>query len=79
MSRHRRIVVALICAVCAGVVIAGHWPGAPFVPAIWEQEQDYQDYVQRQGRKAKTHPEFVFLGIDQTTLELPPFLPEELA
>ncbi|HVF71898.1 MAG TPA: adenylate/guanylate cyclase domain-containing protein, partial [Chthoniobacterales bacterium] len=47
--------------------------------AIWEQEQDYQDYVQRQGRKAKTHPEFVFLGIDQTTLELPPFLPEELA
>jgi adenylate cyclase len=80
MSRHRRIVVAAICAVCVGLIVLGHFlPNLPFLSAIWEQEQTFQDFLQRQGRKAPTHPEFLFLGIDQTTLELPPFTPEELA
>ena len=80
MSRHRRTVVAAICAFCVGLVVLGHFlPNLPFLSAVWEQEQTFQDFLQRQGRKAPTHPEFVFLGIDQTTLELPPFTPEELA
>src|SRR3954469_8335607 len=80
LSRHRRIVVALICAACAGLVILAHFsPSVPFLSGIWEQEQNFQDFLQRQGRKARTHPDFIFLGIDQTTLELPPFSPEELA
>jgi adenylate cyclase len=80
MARHRRIVVAAICASCAAVILAGHFfPGLPFLSGIWQQEQNFEDFLQREGRKARTHPEFVFLGIDQSTLELPPFSPEELA
>jgi adenylate cyclase len=80
MARHRRIVVAAICSFCAAVILVGHFfPGLPFLSGIWQQEQNFEDFLQREGRKAQTHPEFVFLGIDQTTLELPPFSPEELA
>src|SRR5256884_4174658 len=80
LGRHRRFVVAAICALCAGVIIAVHFfPSFPFLSAVWRQEQNFEDFLQREGRKARTHPEFVFLGIDQSTLELPPFSPEELA
>jgi adenylate cyclase len=79
LSRHRRIVVAAICALCAAVIFAGHFfPALPFLSGIWQQEQNFEDFLQREGRKARTHPEFIFLGIDQSTLELPPFSPEEL-
>src|SRR3979409_2121655 len=80
MARHRRIVVAAICAFCAAVILVGHFfPSLPFLSGIWQQEQNFEDFLQREGSKARTHPEFVFLGIDQTTLELPPFSREELA
>ncbi|MEY2496838.1 MAG: adenylate cyclase [Verrucomicrobiota bacterium] len=80
LGRHRRIVVALICALCSGVIIAVHFfPSFPFLSAIWRQEQNFEDFLQKEGRKTATHPDMVFLGIDQTTLELPPFSAEELA
>ena len=80
LSRHRRLVVAAICAFCSGIIIAVHFfPDFPFVSAIWRQEQDYENFLQREGRKTATRPDFVFLGIDQSTLELPPLLPEEVA
>ena len=80
LGRHRRIVVALICAFCSGVIIAVHFfPSFPFLSAIWRQEQNFEDFLQKEGRKTATHPDMVFLGIDQTTLELPPFSAEELA
>jgi len=79
LSRHRRLVVAAICAFCAGVIIAVHFfPDFPFVSASWRQEQNYENFLQREGRKTATRPEFVFLGIDQSSLELPPFSPEEI-
>jgi adenylate cyclase len=80
LSRHRRLVVAAICVFCSGVIVAVHFfPDFPFVSAVWRQEQNYEDFLQREGRKTATRPDFVFLGIDQSTLELPPLLPEELA
>jgi CHASE2 domain-containing sensor protein len=80
LSRHRRLVVAAICGLCAGVIIAVHFfPNFPFVSAVWRQEQNYEDFLQREGRKTATRPDFVFLALDQTTMELPPFLPEEIA
>jgi adenylate cyclase len=80
LSRHRRSVVAAICVLCSGVIIAVHFfPDFPFVSAAWWQEQRYEDFLQRQGRKTPTQPDFVFLGIDQSTLELPPLLEEEIA
>jgi adenylate cyclase len=80
LGRHRRVVVATICALCAAVIFVGHFfPALPFLSGMWQQEQNFEDFLQREGRKARTHPEFIFLGIDQSTLELPPFSPEELA
>jgi len=80
LSRHRPLVVAAICAFCSGIIIAVHFFSSfPFVSAIWRQEQNYENFLQREGRKTATRPDFVFLGIDQSTLELPPLLPEELA
>jgi CHASE2 domain-containing sensor protein len=35
--------------------------------------------LRREGRTTATRDDFVFLGIDQSTLEMPPFLPKELA
>ena len=72
--------MAAICALCTGIVVAGHFlPNVPFVSWVWQQEQGFEDFLQREGRKARTHPEFVFLGIDQSSLELPPLSPEEVA
>jgi adenylate cyclase len=80
LTRHRRFVVAAICALCAGLIVAVHFfPNFPFVSAVWRQEQNYENFLQREGRKTAMHPDFVFLGIDQSTLELPPLLPEEVA
>src|SRR3954471_15305531 len=80
IARHRQLVVAAICALCVAIVLVGHFfPSLPFLSGIWQQEQVFEDFLQREGRKARTHPEFVFVGIDQSSLELPPFSPEELA
>jgi len=80
LARYRQFVVAAVCALCAGIVIAGHFlPNVPFVSWVWQQEQSFEDFLQREGRKARTHPEFVFLGIDQSTLEMPRLSPEEVA
>jgi len=80
LSRHRCSVVAAICAFCSGIIVAVHFFSSfPFISAIWRQEQNCQNFLQREGRKTATRPDFVFLGIDQSTLELPPLLPEELA
>jgi adenylate cyclase len=79
LGHHRRLVVAAICVVCTAVIIMGHfYPDLPFISGAWRQEQGFQDFLQREGRKTATRSDIVFLAIDQSTLELPPFLPEEL-
>jgi len=54
-------------------------PGLPFFSTIWRGEQAFEDLLQREGRRTATRPDFVFLGIDQSTLQLPPLTPDELA
>jgi adenylate cyclase len=72
--------MAAICALCVAVVVVGHFfSNLPFLSGIWQQEQVFEDFLQREGRKARTHPEFVFVGIDQASLELAVLSPEELA
>jgi adenylate cyclase len=79
LGRHRLWVIAAICALCTGGVFLGHlFPQTPFLSGVWRSQQALDDFMQREGRKTATQPDFVFLGIDQSTLELPPFLPEEL-
>ncbi|MEN3368776.1 MAG: adenylate cyclase [Verrucomicrobiota bacterium] len=80
LSRHRRLVVAAICAFWTGLIIAVHfYPNFPFVSAVWRQEQNYQDFLEREGRKTPTNPNLVFLGIDEATIDTSSLLPEEVA
>ncbi|MGH7936171.1 MAG: CHASE2 domain-containing protein, partial [Chthoniobacterales bacterium] len=51
----------------------------PFFSAVWSGDQRFEDFLQKEGRKTATRDDFVLLGIDESTLELPPFSPEELA
>jgi len=77
LARHRLSILAGICAFWAVAILIALQ--VPFFSAIWRAEQSFQDLLERDGRKTRTHAEFVFLGIDQSTLQLPPFTPEELA
>src|SRR5437867_11565980 len=80
LERHRFLVLALICVFWTGVIVLGHFfPDAPFISAPWRGEQSFEDLLRREGRKTPAPSDFVFLGIDQSTLQLPPLSAEEIA
>jgi adenylate cyclase len=73
-------VLTLICFCWTGLIVVGHFfPTAPFISVPWRGEQSFEDLLRREGRKTTPPGDFVFLGIDQSTLQLPPLTPEELA
>jgi adenylate cyclase len=79
-SRARLLVLTLICLFWTGLIFVGHFfPAAPFVSVPWRGEQSFEDLLRREGRKTTPPRDFAFLGIDQSTLQLPPLTPEELA
>jgi adenylate cyclase len=51
----------------------------PFISAPWRGEQSFEDFLRREGRKTPAPSDFVFLGIDQSTLQLPPLTADEIA
>ena len=78
-GRARLLVLTLICLFGTGLIFVGHFfPNAPFISAPWRGEQSFEDLLRREGRKTAPPRDFVFLGIDQSTLQLPPFTAEEL-
>src|SRR5437870_11137052 len=80
LGRHRFLVLASICFFWTGVILLGHFlPGVPFLSAPWHGEQSFEDLLRREGRKTAPPQDFVFLGIDQSTLQLPPLTAEEVA
>ncbi|MBO0695863.1 MAG: CHASE2 domain-containing protein, partial [Verrucomicrobia bacterium] len=80
LGRHRFLVLAFICLFWTGVIVPGHFfPAVPFISAPWRGEQSFEDLLRREGRKTPAPSDFVFLGIDQSTLQLPPLAPEEIA
>jgi adenylate cyclase len=80
LGRHRLLVLALICSFWTGLIFVGHFfPTAPFISVPWRGEQSFEDLLRREGRKTPAPKDFVFLGIDQSTLQLPPLTGEELA
>src|SRR6267142_908801 len=79
-SRARLLVLTLISLFWTGLILVGHFfPTAPFVSVPWRGEQSFEDLLRREGRKTPAPKDFVFLGIDQSTLQMPPLTPEELA
>jgi adenylate cyclase len=79
-GRARLLILTLICLFWTGLILLGHFfPEAPFISAPWRAEQNFEDLLRREGRKTPTPPDFVFLGIDQSTLQMPPLAAEEVA
>ena len=80
LGRHRRLVLGAIVTFWTGLVLLLHFtPGVPFFSAVWSGEKRFEDFLQKEGRKTPTRDDFVFLGIDQSTLELTALDPEEIA
>ena len=80
LGRYRLLILASICVFWTGLIVVGHFfPTAPFVSVPWRGEQSFEDLLRREGRKTTPPRDFVFLGMDQSTLQLPPLTPEELA
>jgi adenylate cyclase len=79
LGRHRLSILAGICAFVTVAVIGLHFAaGVPFLSIVWSSQQAYEDVLQREGRKTKTHQDFVFVGIDQESLKLTAVGPEEI-
>ena len=72
--------LAAIAAFCTGLVVLAHFfPFLPLLSGIWNGESSFEDMLRREGRKTATHPEFVFLGIDQQSMQLDAINPDEIA
>ena len=48
-------------------------PDVPFFSKVWQGQRRFEDLLRQEGRKTKTRDDFVFLGIDQTSLEFQRF------
>ena len=80
IARHRRLVLALLCAFwVAAVVVALRFPQLPFLSMVGRGEQNFEDLLRREGRKTPTRHDFVFVGIDQQSLQLDVVSAEEIA
>ena len=78
-GRARLFVLTLICLFWTGLIFVGHFfPSAPFISTPWRGEQSFEDLLRHEGRKTAPPPDFVFLGLDQSTLELTAYSAEEL-
>jgi adenylate cyclase len=79
-GRARLLILTLICVFWTGLIVLGHFlPDVPFLSAPWRGEQSFEDLLRREGRKTPPPHDFVFLGLDQSTLQLPPLTAEEVA
>jgi adenylate cyclase len=80
LGRYRLLLLASICVFWTGLILLGHFLAAvPFLSAPWRGEQSFEDLLRREGRKTAPPHDFVFLGLDQSTLQLPPLTAEEVA
>ncbi|HEY1582951.1 MAG TPA: adenylate/guanylate cyclase domain-containing protein [Chthoniobacterales bacterium] len=78
LGRHRFLVIGAICLFWMGLVLLLRLaPDLPFLPAVWSGEKRFEDFLEKQGRKTPTRRDFVFLGIDQSSLQMPPPVPGE--
>ena len=74
------MILVAIAVFWTGLVALAHFfPAAPFLSTIWSGERSFADVLRREGRKTRTHSDFVFLGIDQESLILDAVSPEEIA
>jgi adenylate cyclase len=74
LGRHRLSILAAICFFWTALVMGVFFvPDIPFFSKVWQGQRRFEDLLRQEGRKTKTRDDFVFLGIDQTTLEFQRF------
>ncbi|MDQ2919569.1 MAG: CHASE2 domain-containing protein, partial [Verrucomicrobiota bacterium] len=79
IARHRRLVLAFICIFWTGLIILTlTFPEAPFFSSVVRGDQSFDDMLAREGRKTAVRSDFIFLGIDESTLNFQPFNPEDV-
>jgi adenylate cyclase len=80
LNRYRLLILASICVFWTGLIFLGHFfSDVPFLSTPWRGEQSFEDLLRKEGRKTAAPRDFVFLGLDQSTLQLPPLSAEEVA
>jgi adenylate cyclase len=80
LGRYRLLILASICVFWTALIFLGYFfPATPFLSIPWRGEQSFEDLLRREGRKTAAPTDFVFLGLDQSTLQLPPLTPDEIA
>ena len=71
LARHRLIALGAICVFWTGLIFLGRvFPKVPFLFSPWSGEQSFEDKLRRDGRKTPVRNDFVFVGIDQASLQL---------
>jgi adenylate cyclase len=79
LTRHRLLMLALICAFCTGLVIfPAMFRSVIFADSIWANETTFRDALERKARRTRVHDDFVFLGIDEASKQLDQISPEEV-
>src|ERR1700686_3812594 len=71
LSRHRRLALAAICIFWTGLIFLGRvFPTVPFLFSPWSAEQNFEDLLRLEGRKTPERKDFVFVGIDQASMQM---------
>ena len=79
LGRHRLAILAAISFFFTALVLLLNFtPNIPFYSMVYRSEQGFEDLLRREGRKTKTNPDFVFLGIDESTRNFQPFDPADV-
>src|SRR2546428_9837049 len=79
LGRHRLWILAAICIFWTGLILlARAFPTVPFLFSPWSGEQNFEDMLREEGRKTPTRSDFVFVGIDQDSLQLTAVGEEEI-
>ena len=80
LGRYRLWILASICIFWTGLILLGHFfSDVPFLSTPWRGEQSFEDLLRKEGRKTAAPRDVVFLGLDQSTLQMPPLSAEEVA
>src|SRR3954447_5180990 len=71
MHRHRLLILAGIALFWTGMILVAHrFEKVPFLSGVWRSELGFEDLLRREGRKTPTRSDFVFVGIDQSSMSL---------
>ena len=80
LGRYRLLILASICVFWTGLIFLGHFfPMCRFFRRLGVANRVSRICFESEGRKTAAPNDFVFLGLDQSTLQMPLLTPEEVA